>query len=356
MKLHIAGGCGEHGRNCFHIIGDSISFLVDCGIMASDDSKGMPHLDPDEIRKLKYVFLTHSHADHTGALPRLISNGFEGSVIASSETLKQLPVMPSKTLLLEDICPGGHGLFDGIRITWGRSGHCIGSVWYHMETEGKKILFSGDYCEDTLIHNVDTIRNLAAEIAVIDCAYGTDCTEFRKYATSVLWQVQSWLKRPGETVILPVPGYGRGMELLNLFLSNNPDLPVYGDIHFIEQSAKSNDHYWYKSSPFLCETGIKEINDDSKGLIFISDPQLRSPHNRNTVKSLLSKGARVLLTGTAEKNSFSSMLLQQGKASFIRYPVHQNLKQFQKLETLNNFSFSIPYHSPEFRVDDCYDI
>ena len=37
MKLYIAGGCGEHGRNCFHVTGESIDFLVDCGLMAAEN-------------------------------------------------------------------------------------------------------------------------------------------------------------------------------------------------------------------------------------------------------------------------------------------------------------------------------
>ncbi len=34
MKLMIAGGVGEHGRNCFLVQGETIRFLTDCGKMA----------------------------------------------------------------------------------------------------------------------------------------------------------------------------------------------------------------------------------------------------------------------------------------------------------------------------------
>jgi predicted metal-dependent RNase len=33
MKLIAAGGCGEHGRNCFLVENEQISILVDCGII-----------------------------------------------------------------------------------------------------------------------------------------------------------------------------------------------------------------------------------------------------------------------------------------------------------------------------------
>lgn len=38
MKLQIAGGCGEHGRNCFYVIGEDTAFLVDCGQMDGEQS------------------------------------------------------------------------------------------------------------------------------------------------------------------------------------------------------------------------------------------------------------------------------------------------------------------------------
>ncbi len=33
MELYIAGGCGEHGRNCFYITDKFNSIIIDCGMM-----------------------------------------------------------------------------------------------------------------------------------------------------------------------------------------------------------------------------------------------------------------------------------------------------------------------------------
>lgn len=58
MKLYIAGGVGEHGRNCFLVNGESISFLVDCGKMADTPLDPYPRLTKEQITSLDAVFLT----------------------------------------------------------------------------------------------------------------------------------------------------------------------------------------------------------------------------------------------------------------------------------------------------------
>ena len=49
MKLIIAGGVGEHGRNCFLVQGEAIRFLVDCGKMADTPEDPYPRLTQEQI-------------------------------------------------------------------------------------------------------------------------------------------------------------------------------------------------------------------------------------------------------------------------------------------------------------------
>ena len=150
MELYFAGGVGEHGRNCFYVRGESVCFLVDCGVMAESPDDRYPRLSQEQIDGIDAVFLTHSHADHTGALPWLAERGFSSPVFAAGETLRQLPTKAANSFTLETICPGGRGGFAALSVRWGRSGHCAGSVWYRFSEGEKSVLFSGDYTEDSL--------------------------------------------------------------------------------------------------------------------------------------------------------------------------------------------------------------
>lgn len=125
MELFIAGGCGEHGRNCFYVEQNSAAFLVDCGLLAGAEDD-LPRLNAEQIQKLRAVFLTHSHADHTGALPWLAQQGYQGPVYATLPTLTQLPFSLNHIQTLESLCPckgsGSVPELPGLQVTWGVPG------------------------------------------------------------------------------------------------------------------------------------------------------------------------------------------------------------------------------------------
>ena len=216
MEFFVAGGVGEHGRNCFYVQGEKARFLVDCGKMADTPEDPYPRLAAEQICGLNAVFLTHSHADHTGALPWLYENGFCGTVIAAAETLSQLPFAMQKSRALQELCPNGAGQLQDLSVRWGRSGHCAGSVWYRFTENGKSIFFSGDYTEDTQVYACDPIRNQYADLAVLDCAYGLDETPYDTVCDRLIQKTEELLSTH-KLLLFPVPKYGRGLEILKLF-------------------------------------------------------------------------------------------------------------------------------------------
>ena len=342
MRIKLAGGAGEYGRNCFLVQGNTLSFLVDCGLMVGAQYP-WPHLDREEIQSLDYVFLTHSHNDHSGALSWLAEQGFTGTVAASRETLRQIQTLSLRAETLEAFCPP-----KGLTLKWGRTGHCAGSVWFYFALEGKSLLFSGDYTEKSLAYTADPIRNVSADIAVLDSAYGYEKRTAGQMRAKFMEQAAVFLDKKSP-LLLPVPKYGRGLELALMIHRRWPEVTFYGDEHFTSRiEGLKCDTVW-------CTEELREGLADLKyvsftgvlpkqGIIMISDPQLKKGNAETLAAKCASEGG-VILTGAVEANSGSDRLLKSGKAVFCRIPVHCSYDEAMSLAEKNRFHRVIPVHS-----------
>lgn len=343
MRVTFAGGVGEHGRSCFLVESRELSFLVDCGVMAGS-AMPWPRLTDEQIRPLRYVFLTHSHADHTGALGWLVKHGFAGQIVASGTTLAQLGELPAPCLALEDFRSG-----NGIALYWGRSGHCAGSVWYTFALTDGLLFFSGDYMEESLIYNADPVRDTVADLAVIDSAYGSENRTPNTMRRDFLEVVHPFAEA-GQPVLFPVPKYGRGPELLYLLARRWPAAPLYGDEHFRRQvKALATDPYWVQPAArsFLQSVTVLPLADcpPGQGFCFVSGPQLRTLQAAALARQF---AGAVILTGAVEKGSGAALLLEQDRAKFARIPVHGANREYLFLQRHNRFDRAIPYHTADW--------
>ena len=73
MQLRFVGcgdalGSGGRSNTCFHVTGDNVNFLIDCG------ASSLPALKRFGIARddIDLILITHFHGDHFGGLPFLL--------------------------------------------------------------------------------------------------------------------------------------------------------------------------------------------------------------------------------------------------------------------------------------------
>lgn len=334
MILQICGGCGEHGRNSFLIKGDGVSFLLDAG---KGNGGSLPDFPLEAIPHLDALFLSHSHADHSGAIPFLRSHGFQGPVIATAPTLAQLPFDPGKTLLIHP----EENRFKTISFHGGRSGHCIGSVWLFMSIGERTLFYSGDYHEGGPVYRCDAVRDVTAGLAIVDAAYGSHETTVPEAEEAIITIVKDLLSTH-PSLLMPVPKHGRGLDMIRLLSSRLPGVPLYADATQLAELHADPSGFWsvpFDASPQVYQGMIQP------GVTFVSDPQLATAEGRQA-----SVGIPVLFTGTIDPGSFAEKVRSSGQGRFQSYPVHQGIPSFQRLKAVNAFTRVIPFHSAELPV------
>ena len=352
MRLYLTGTPCTQKRHCYVVQGDHLSFIFDCGYQRAYRGDELPHLSPEQIQQASYLFITHSHENQSGALPRLFANGFHGRVVLTTETARQLPFPIDDPVILEAMSlpyetftlPGGlHGV-------WGRSGHCSGSAWFRLEENGHSIFFSGDYYGSARVHACDPIVDQNADLAVLDCSYGRSPSFSQKAQMDRLIRAITVALADGRPVLLPVPKFGRGIGILSYICEKLPYTDVFADTHFITELGHLDaSAMWVRENiqDVLDSVHVRSIPENlvALGVYFVSDDQLDSIYARDLVSRLLVCGGRVIFTGTVEPGSRASLLIHSGQASLLRYNVHSTQTDMLQLAARNSFSRIIAYDS-----------
>ena len=104
--LTFHGGAGSVTGSNFLLETGSIKILVDCGLfqgcnVCEDKTRAPFSYDPATI---DYLFVTHAHIDHTGRIPKLVKDGFKGTIYSTLPTkeLSGLMLMDSMRILASE--------------------------------------------------------------------------------------------------------------------------------------------------------------------------------------------------------------------------------------------------------------
>ncbi len=236
--------------------------LIDCGLEQEGAGCYMKdnefHYDPATVHAL---IVTHAHADHIGKIPKLVKDGFQGTIYSTSATKDLSAVMLDDALkiLTEEADEFGcaplydrvdiaHALSkwrtieyhhpftvgDGVMIEFLDAGHILGSAMVQCEREGRRIIFTGDLGNSPELILPDTEKIHDANYLLMESVYGDRNHESRRDRTERLAQAIRDNYKRGGTLLIPTFALQRAQILLyeiNKLVEHKrvPEMPVYFD-------------------------------------------------------------------------------------------------------------------------------
>lgn len=254
-KLTIHGAALTVTGSCFELAFGNHRLLIDCGLFQGSRSLEALNREPFAFdpRRIDGVLVTHAHIDHSGLLPRLVAEGYQGPVWCTAATLDLLEVMLpdaariqeqdverrnrradradepaiapiytvedaarvielARTVKLEEAfapCPGIEARF------W-NAGHILGAASIDVAAGGVRTIFSGDLGPENKSFHADPTGPQGFDHVICESTYGDrdrDDVTIEQRRALLEAEVTAALKRGGNLVI-PVFALERTQELL----------------------------------------------------------------------------------------------------------------------------------------------
>jgi ribonuclease BN (tRNA processing enzyme) len=185
MKIKVlgcSGGIGANLRTTSFLINDEV--LIDAGT-------GVSEMDLDDMRKIRAVFLSHSHMDHIAGLPLLVDTIFEVlngkplTVYATHATLTALrehvfnnviwpdfthiPTADAPVLVFQEMAPGQPVTLGDATVEMIPVNHVVPTVGFRVESSaGRSFAFTGDSTtNDTFWEGLNRFASLDLLVAEV---------------------------------------------------------------------------------------------------------------------------------------------------------------------------------------------
>ena len=314
------GAAGEVTGANFLLEVDGKKILVDCGMhqgeQKNEDKNWIPfNYDPKEIDVL---FVTHSHSDHIGKIPKLVKDGFGGPIYSTEPTRDISKLMFEDALgLLEDDAKlrGVENLYDekdieqsikqwkvipyhdvvtitpDLSVRLYDAGHVLGSAMIEVNYKGKKMLFTGDLGNTPTPLLKDTEVFEEPNFLLMESVYGDrnhdDKDDRREHLARV---IQDTVKDHG-TLMIPSFSLERTQEVLFeldqlIEQGRVPKIPIYLDSPLaiaITEVYRKHIDFLNKDARDLAKTYdifncpglvVTRTRDESKAINHAPDPKI----------------------------------------------------------------------------------
>ena len=229
--------------------------LLDCGMVqgprriAEEQNRNLPF----DGTKLDAVVLSHAHIDHSGSLPKLVKDGYDGPIYCTEATADMLRMMlldsahiqaqdarhlqkrgvdyepvydaedVEKTLRLLRGKPyyERFEVLDGVQVEFLDAGHILGAAIVVLDvddgTKQRRVVFTGDHGRKDLPILRDPDRIPECDALITESTYGNRLHDPRPDMMAELGRIVEEEARDGGRIVIPAFSVGRTQSVV-LFL------------------------------------------------------------------------------------------------------------------------------------------
>ena len=233
------------------------TILLDCGLFQGSREEEKTNKEPFqfEVNKIDAVVLSHAHLDHSGRLPKLVADGYNGPLYMTNPTGELLEVMlkdaaslqqrdtewenkrrrragkaeidPMYTiedvevaLALRDGFDYGHrrAIVDGVEVCFRDAGHILGSsiveIFISEDGAEKKLVFSGDLGNScaALLRDPEIVEE--ADVLLLESTYGNRNHRPMDETLEEFEEIITEASKNGGNILIPSFAVGRTQEII----------------------------------------------------------------------------------------------------------------------------------------------
>ena len=276
MQIEFLGGAREVGRIGIAVKSSKTQVLLDYGVMLGREPGFPMHVPPKEVDGL---ILTHSHLDHSGALPIFY---IDGKIPLYTNKLNldlaQLLIkdfihlsgyyLPFEYLELETMMQSNKHLDFGVEEKLGdmrfqllNAGHTPGSAQVLIEAKGKRLLYTSDF-------NTTSSQLLAGakmdygdlDAVIIESTYANEDHAERSELEKRFVESVTEVVEKGGIALIPAFGVGRSQEIACILAAYHFKYPIILDGMVREASRIIMNHKEFLRDPKLFMNAMRSAD------------------------------------------------------------------------------------------------
>ena len=377
MKLAFLGAARQVTGSCYAVDLNGLKLLIDCGLYQERAflERNWDPL-PVSVDELDFILLTHAHLDHSGLIPKVVRDGFTGTILTTAATGDILsialmdaaeiqeedaafkkkrhekegrfparPVVPLYTVedvqraipLVEEIdydTPAQLG--KNIEVRFLDAGHILGSAMVEITVRenggaARTLVFSGDIGQWDMPFLRDPSLIGSADYIVMESTYGDRDHEDPGRVDELLAQTIRETAAAGGNVVIPTFAIERAQDLM-FHLSKLvharaiPPVPVYLDSPMAREVTRAferHDEFFDAEARALFSSGRNPFR--FPGLTIVRTPEESKAINTAEGPAVIMAGSGMITGGRIKHHLAQNVARPESTILFVGYQARDTL-------------------------------